>query len=96
MGLNIKKAIYARGLEVGDVAEKMGITPQSMSKHINGNPTVAILERIAKVLDCDVVELFEEPTERKLSPVQQQQLPEPPKDQAYICPKCGTKFQVFD
>ena len=46
MALNIKKAIKARGLEVGDVAEKMGITPQTMSSHINGNPTVAILERI--------------------------------------------------
>ena len=93
MALNIKKAIYARGLEVGDVAEKMGITPQSMSKHINGNPTVAVLNRIATILDCDVVELFDEPAVRKLS--KPQQLPEP-KSQTYSCPKCGTKFQVFD
>ncbi len=92
MGLNIKKAIYARGMEVRDVARQMGITDQSMSKHINGNPTVAVLERIAKIIDCDVVELFDEPAERKLIPPAEPK----PKEQTYTCPKCGTKFQIFD
>ncbi len=92
MALNIKRAIKARGMEVRDVAREMGISPVTMSTHINGNPSVAILERIAKVLDCDVVELFDEPAERKLFPANSPT----PSEHTYICPKCGTKFQVFD
>lgn len=65
MGLNIKKVIKDRGLEVKEVAARMGITPTGLSQHINGNPSVEVLERIAKAIGCDISELFEkrqEPT----------------------------------
>ena len=59
MALNIKKTIKDRGLEVREVAHRMGITPTGLSQHINGNPSVEVLERIAKAIGCDVSELFD-------------------------------------
>ena len=63
MGLNIKKAIKERGLEVREVAQRMGITPTGLSQHINGNPTIDVLNRIADAIGCEVVELFDCPTD---------------------------------
>ncbi len=68
MALIIKKVIKNRGLEVQDVAKRMGITPTGLSQHINGNPSVEVLERIAKAIGCDVVELFEPREPRFICP----------------------------
>lgn len=89
MGLNIKKAIKEHGLEVRQVASKMGITPTALSQQINGkiykgrrvnsNPSVDVLTRIANAIGCDVVELFDQP-EREETP------------NTIICPHCGKKI----
>lgn len=86
MALNIKRAIKEHGLEVRQVAAKMGITPTALSQQINGkmykgrrvdsNPSVDVLTRIANAIGCDVVELFD--------PVQQHDDPN-----KIICPYCG-------
>lgn len=88
MALNIKRAIKEHGLEVRQVAAKMGITPTALSQQINGkmykgkrvesNPSVDVLTRIAKAIGCDVVELFD--------PVQQQE------PNTIVCPHCGKKI----
>lgn len=85
MALNIKQAIKNHGLEVREVAQRMGITPTALSQHINGkmykgnrvdaNPSLDVLQRIADAIGCDVVELFDQP-DRK------------PQNQI-ICPYCG-------
>ncbi|MFT4221483.1 helix-turn-helix domain-containing protein [Dysgonomonas sp.] len=59
MSLNIKKTIKDYGLEVREVAKRMDITPTGLSQHINGNPSVEVLERIAKAIGCDISDLFE-------------------------------------
>lgn len=61
MSLNIKKTIKEYGLEVREVAKRMDITPTGLSQHINGNPSVEVLERIANAIGCDISELFEKP-----------------------------------
>lgn len=91
MGLDIKKAIKKHGMEVRQVAAKMGITPTALSQQINGkmykgrrvdsNPSVEVLTRIANAIGCDVVELFE--------PVQDKD------NNTIICPHCGKKI-VFN
>lgn len=57
--MDIKRAIKANGLTVKEVAERMGITPVGLSQHINGNPSVEVLERIAAAIGCNVRDFFE-------------------------------------
>lgn len=90
MGLNIKRAIKEHGLEVRQVASRMGITPTALSQQINGkmykgrrvdsNPSVDVLTRIARAIGCDVVELFD--------PVHQEE-----ENNSIICPHCGKKIE---
>lgn len=59
MALNIKRVLKERGLTAMQIAERMGITNVALSQHMNGNPSVQTLERIAKAIGCDVAELFD-------------------------------------
>lgn len=56
--MDIKKVIKTNGLTVKEVAERMGITREGLSNHINGNPSVQVLERIAAAIGCDVGDFF--------------------------------------
>lgn len=68
MALDIKSVIKAHGMEVREVANKMGITPTALSQHINGkiykgkrvppNPSLDVLQRIADAIGCDVADFF--------------------------------------
>lgn len=60
MALRIKEVIKEKGLSVQEIAEKMGISRVGLSQHINGNPSVEVLERIASALCVPVTELFEQ------------------------------------
>lgn len=42
-----------------EVASKLGVTPESLSRSINGNPSLETLERIAEAIGLEVVDLFE-------------------------------------
>ena len=78
MSLNIKKAIKEKGFEVREIANKMGITPTGLSQHINGNPSVEVLERIASAIGCDVSDLFEKPE----------------RENYIVCPHCGKRINI--
>lgn len=79
MPLRIKEAIKERGTTVQDLAERMGITRVGLSQHINGNPSVEVLERIAFALGCPVTELFEQPKSGTAS---------------LSCPHCGKSINI--
>lgn len=79
MGLNIKKTIKDYGLEVREVAKRMEISPTGLSQHINGNPSVEVLQRIANAIGCDVYELFEQPNKDALT---------------FSCPHCGKDIKI--
>ena len=59
--MNIKKVIKAKGLTSKEVADRMGITTVGLSQHINGNPSVQILHRIADAIGCEVGDFFSTP-----------------------------------
>ena len=59
MGLRIKEVIKEKGMTVQTLADKMGINRVGLSNHINGNPSVAVLEKIAAALKVPIQELFE-------------------------------------
>ena len=59
MALRIKEIIKEKGMTVQTLADKMGINRVGLSNHINGNPSVAVLEKIAAALEVPIQELFE-------------------------------------
>ena len=59
MALRIKEVIKEKGMTVQTLADKMGINRVGLSNYINGNPSVAVLEKIAAALEVPIQELFE-------------------------------------
>ena len=59
MALRIKEVIKEKGMTVQTLADKMGINRVGLSNHINGNPSVAVLEKISTALEVPIQELFE-------------------------------------
>ena len=59
--LRIKEILKLRGMSMMDLAERLGINRVNLSSSINGNPTIATLEKIANILQVDLAELFAKP-----------------------------------
>lgn len=79
MATRIKEVIKEKGTTVKDLAQKMGISNVGLSQHINGNPSVEVLERIATALGVSVTELFEQPKSDTAS---------------LTCPHCGKSIEI--
>ena len=60
--MRIKEAIKENGLMVAQVAHRMGITSPALSRVINGNPTVEMLERVAKAIGIPASSLLDKPS----------------------------------
>ncbi len=54
----IKELCSERGIQLKDLAERMNIKPESLSRAINGNPHLSTLENIANALNVEVAELL--------------------------------------
>lgn len=67
MSLRIKEIIKEKGLTIEKVAVIMDINRVTLSNHINGNPSVKILQKIAAALNVDIVELFEQSQNNEFS-----------------------------
>ena len=58
MALRVKEIAKARGMSMGDLAERMGISPVTLSQSLNRNPTLGRLTEVANILEVDVADLF--------------------------------------
>ena len=58
MKLSVKEEKKKKALTIQDLADKMEMKRESLSRAINGNPTLETLERIANALEVDITELF--------------------------------------
>ena len=58
MKLSVKEVCKEKGLTIQDLADKMEMKRESLSRAINGNPTLETLEKIASALEVDITELF--------------------------------------
>lgn len=54
----VRELCRVQGMTMKELATKMGIAPESLSRAINGNPQLSTLENIAKNLNVSVAELF--------------------------------------
>ena len=88
--MNVKDVIKAHGFTLEQVAKKMpnswtketGITKQSMSLIVNGNPQVETLRSIANIIGCKVGDFFQDETTNK--------------EGTLTCPKCGTRLKLIE
>ena len=54
----VKELCSRRGIQLKDLAQKMGIAPESLSRAINGNPQLSTITSIADNLGISISELF--------------------------------------
>ena len=54
----VKELCRQRGIQLKDLAQKMGIAPESLSRAINGNPQLSTITSIADNLGISISELF--------------------------------------
>lgn len=67
MELRIKEVAKQKGVQLKDIAEKMGIARESLTRTINGNPTLDTLVKIADALEVNVIELFPQPNQNHVT-----------------------------
>ena len=65
--MRIKEVIKEKGLTVADVAALMGVSQPSLSRALNRNTTIEMLNRIAAALNVPVVELFDRPASGQIA-----------------------------
>lgn len=56
--IKVKDILRERGLKMYQVAEMMGISPESLSRALQGNPQYSTLKAIADALNVPVRDLF--------------------------------------
>ena len=61
MKLRVKEICKSKGLTMAQLAEMLGIGKDTISRNVNGNPTLETLEKIATTLGVSVSDLFDEP-----------------------------------
>lgn len=79
----IKERASERGMTLTDICNKVGYKSlPSFYRQINNpeNVSMKTLIKIASALDCEVNDLFCQPTET---------------DKSLICPKCGAKLELI-
>lgn len=55
---SVKFLCRKQGITMRELAEKMEIAPESLSRAINGNPQLSTIKRIAECLNVEVMDLF--------------------------------------
>lgn len=82
MRLSVKELCKEKGLTIQDLADKMEMKRESLSRAINGNPTLETLEKIANALGVELWELFADPKKVKHS------------EGSILCPHCGKEIYI--
>lgn len=73
--MRIKEILKEKGITGTELAKQLGVTQGAFSQYIsaNGNPSLKTLQKIATALNVPIQELFNPPTENKIT---------------LICPHC--------
>ena len=82
--MRIKQAIKESGSSVGELAQKMGVSRQTISRQINGaNITVETVQKIADALGVPVGQLFDQKPQTTNAD-----------NNVITCPHCGAKLVI--
>lgn len=55
----VKELCREKGITIKQLAEKMDIAPESLSRAINGNPQLSTIRKIAEALDVSITDMFD-------------------------------------
>ena len=58
LSTTVKELCRIQGLTLKDLAHRIGIAPESLSRTLNGNPQLSTLEAIASNLNVNLSDLF--------------------------------------
>ena len=58
LSTTVKELCRIQGITLKDLAHKIGIAPESLSRALNGNPQLSTLESIANHLEVNLSDLF--------------------------------------
>lgn len=64
--LRVQEICKEKGINMQDLAKRMGITYQALYASVSGNPTIGKIKEIAQALDIDYLELLEERSDIKI------------------------------
>ena len=83
--LRIKEIAKEKGVTLNELAERVDLTQVSISRIVNAaaKPSLSALDRIAKALDVEVYELFNNAPRVEIDP-----------DNVTVCPHCNTPIKI--
>ena len=84
MELRVKEITKSKGLTMQQLSEKLGVTRDTLTRNVNGNPTIETLSKIATALEVPIWQLLASPEEVQL----------PSNAYSFKCPHCGNEFPV--
>ena len=79
MNLRVKEICKEKGITIQELADNMEMKRESLSRAINGNPTLETLEKIATALGVNITELFDQPKNNTAG---------------ITCPHCGKNINI--
>ena len=56
--LRVYELIRSRGYTIKEISEKIGVTEEYLSRSISGDPSIEIMEKIARILEVKVENLL--------------------------------------
>ena len=78
MNLRVKEICKEKGITIQELADNMEMKRESLSRAINGNPTLETLEKIATALGVNITE-FDQPKNNTTG---------------ITCPHCGKNINI--
>lgn len=89
--MDIKSRIKEQGFTLEQVASKMpnsrtgevGISKQTMTQVVGGNPQVSTLRSIADIIGCDILDFFKDEASHQ-----------PDSGTSVSCPHCGKPINI--
>ena len=96
VNLLIREIMKKKGVNAEQLAQKLGISENSVYVKLRGNITLNALYDIAKALDCEIADFFPVPEGYRHWKVSGETAPRKTQTQEMeiFCPRCGQRFTM--
>ena len=96
VNLLIREIMKKKGVNAEQLAQKLGISENSVYVKLRGNITLNALYDIAQALDCEIADFFPVPEGYRHWKVSGETAPKKTQTQEMeiFCPRCGQRFTM--